>query len=27
MVAERLLADGTTVLPALNKEPYGTVKV
>jgi CMP-N-acetylneuraminic acid synthetase len=27
MVAERLLADGTTVLPVLNKEPYGTVKV
>ena len=27
MVAERLLADGTATLPALSKEPYGTVKV
>ena len=27
MVVERLLADGTAVLPALNREPYGTVKV
>lgn len=27
MVAERLLADGTAVLPALDREPYGTVKV
>ena len=27
MVAERLLADGIAALPALDKEPYGTVKV
>jgi CMP-N,N'-diacetyllegionaminic acid synthase len=27
MVAERLLADGTVALPAVNKEPYGTLKV
>jgi N-acylneuraminate cytidylyltransferase len=27
MVAERLLADGSATLPALNKEPYGTLKV
>lgn len=27
MVAERLLVEGTVTLPALNKEPYGTMKV
>jgi CMP-N-acetylneuraminic acid synthetase len=27
MVAERLLAEGKVTLPALNKEPYGTMKV
>jgi CMP-N-acetylneuraminic acid synthetase len=27
MVAERLLAEGTVILPAVNKEPYGTMKV
>jgi CMP-N,N'-diacetyllegionaminic acid synthase len=27
MVAERLLAEGKVILPAVNKEPYGTMKV
>jgi CMP-N-acetylneuraminic acid synthetase len=27
MVAERLLAEGKVTLPALNKDPYGTMKV
>jgi N-acylneuraminate cytidylyltransferase len=27
IVAERLLAEGKAMLPALNKEPYGTMKV